>query len=73
MERFLNMRDTENRHIKAEKKAILSIGRGERIEILYTGEDTATRKAKTIQERFRGTGVLLQINTVGESVYVKRM
>lgn len=73
MERFLNMRETENRHIKAEKKAILSIGRGERIEILYTGEETAARKAKTIQERFRGTGVLLQISAVGESVYVKRM
>lgn len=73
MERFLNMPDTENRHIKAEKKAILSIGRGERIEILYTGEETAARKAKTIHERFRGTGVLLQISAVGESVFVKRM
>ena len=73
MERFLNMRETENRHIKAERKAILSICRGERIEILYTGTETAERKAHTIQERFRGTGVILQISAVGESVFVKRM
>lgn len=73
MERFLNMRDTENRHIKAERKAILSIGRGERIEILYTGAEKAEQKAKTIYERFRGTGVILQISAVGESVFVKRM
>lgn len=73
MERFLNMRDTENRHIKAERRAILSIGRGERIEILYTGAEKAEQRAHTIQERFRGTGVLLQISAVGESVFVKRM
>lgn len=61
MTRFLNMRGTANRHIKAEQGAILSICRGERIEILYTGTETAERKAHTIQERFRGTGVILHL------------
>lgn len=68
-----DMRGTVNRHIKAEWLDIISIGRGEVIEILYDDAEMAAKKANTIKHKSYGTDCPVAVSINGCGVYVTRL
>ena len=68
----LDLAQVDNRHMKAEKRAIASISRGEVLEILYKDEETAERKAHNIYQAVRGTEYNCNVRAAGAAVFVMR-
>lgn len=73
MIRKLDMRGTDRRHIKTEWEAIVSMGRGEMLEILYDDAGLAMVKAEKIRKGSRGTDCPVSAAASDNAVIVTRL
>lgn len=72
MDRYLNLADTNNRHLKAELQFIHSLSMDEVVEIIYASPEEAEERRNRVLSRLRGTEDKIMTHVVGCSVRIRR-